>query len=379
MDGAHPRIVAKSTTAGFTLLDNTYVLSHCHAIKITKRAKLVENKQVLPVKFQGSGSEYFRIWIVNILLTILTLGIYSAWAKVRRNQYLYSCTQIDGSSFEYHGNPIAILKGRIAAVILIGGYNLALSRSFTVAMVILAVMAVVMPWMLWRSLQFRLHNTSYRGIRFGFDGSAGGAYKTFLAYPALAAFTLWIFFGPLMHQRIKRFQHTESRFGTRHFSFSATAGDFYTVYYAFGIPALLILFGIGYAFFPGKGLMDPETMNTFGTVMIALYLLTLVAGSVFMAMMQNLVWNHTHLGEHSFESNVQWSRMAFITVTNLIGIVCTLGLFTPFATIRALKYRLESASMIAASPLDDFVAATGDEVNATGDGMADLLDFDLSM
>jgi hypothetical protein len=34
--------------------------------------------------FTGSGAEYFGIWIVNLLLTILTLGIYSAWAKVRR-------------------------------------------------------------------------------------------------------------------------------------------------------------------------------------------------------------------------------------------------------------------------------------------------------
>ena len=37
-----------------------------------------------PVRFVGTGSEYFRIWIVNLLLTIVTLGIYSAWAKVRR-------------------------------------------------------------------------------------------------------------------------------------------------------------------------------------------------------------------------------------------------------------------------------------------------------
>ncbi|MDR1854861.1 MAG: DUF898 domain-containing protein, partial [Azoarcus sp.] len=39
------------------------------------------------LQFTGSGGEYFRIWIVNLLLSILTLGIYSAWAKVRREQY----------------------------------------------------------------------------------------------------------------------------------------------------------------------------------------------------------------------------------------------------------------------------------------------------
>jgi len=34
--------------------------------------------------FHGTGREYFKIWIVNLVLTIATLGIYAAWAKVRR-------------------------------------------------------------------------------------------------------------------------------------------------------------------------------------------------------------------------------------------------------------------------------------------------------
>lgn len=42
-----------------------------------------------PFRFTGNGREYFRIWIVNTLLTILTLGIYSAWAKVRKKRYIY--------------------------------------------------------------------------------------------------------------------------------------------------------------------------------------------------------------------------------------------------------------------------------------------------
>ena len=35
------------------------------------------------LRFTGSGSEYFKIWIVNVLLTIITLGMYYPWAKVR--------------------------------------------------------------------------------------------------------------------------------------------------------------------------------------------------------------------------------------------------------------------------------------------------------
>ena len=48
-------------------------------------------------QFTGKTGEYFGIWIVNLFLTIVTLGIYSAWAKVRKKRYFYANTIIDGA------------------------------------------------------------------------------------------------------------------------------------------------------------------------------------------------------------------------------------------------------------------------------------------
>ncbi|MDP9808249.1 uncharacterized membrane protein YjgN (DUF898 family) [Rhizobium tibeticum] len=69
-------------------------------------------------KFTGSASEYFGIWIVNVLLTIVTIGIYSAWAKVRRNRYFYGNTVLLGRAFEYHATGKQIFLGR--AVVFVG-------------------------------------------------------------------------------------------------------------------------------------------------------------------------------------------------------------------------------------------------------------------
>ena len=74
------------------------------------------------VSFHGKASEFFSIWIVNLLLSIVTLGIYSAWAKVRTNRYFYGNTDIDGHRFSYLANPLQILKGRIIAVCLFASY-----------------------------------------------------------------------------------------------------------------------------------------------------------------------------------------------------------------------------------------------------------------
>jgi len=63
-------------------------------------------KQVGRFQFTGTSGEYFRIWIANLLLSIVTVGIYSAWAKVRTNRYMYGNTLLDGMPFRYDADPL---------------------------------------------------------------------------------------------------------------------------------------------------------------------------------------------------------------------------------------------------------------------------------
>jgi uncharacterized membrane protein YjgN (DUF898 family) len=335
------------------------------------------------IVFSATGSEYFRIWIVNLLLSIVTLGIYSAWAKVRRNQYFYASTKLAGSSFEYHGNPMAILKGRIAALVLLGGYNIALRYSVPLGLVMMAVVAAVMPWLVWKSLQFSLHNSSYRGIRFGFRGSLGSAYLHYLLLPIASVLTLGLA-TPYVHQRLKQFQHSESRYGGTHFSFNASVGAFYKTYGVF----LGLLIGGGFALgvvgaiTGGVAAVLSGASGASGAVILLIifsYAYFLCVGWALMAVLQNLIWNHTQLGTHRFKSTMTWPRLAGLYITNTLGIVFTLGLFIPFAHVRALRYRLESTSLLVNGSLDDVVANKDGTVDSFGEGMADLAGIDLSL
>jgi uncharacterized membrane protein YjgN (DUF898 family) len=337
--------------------------------------------------FTGSGSEYFRIWIVNLLLTIVTLGIYSAWAKVRRTRYFYDSTRVAGSSFEYHGNPVAILKGRLVAVAFFGAYNVAFSISALVGFAMLGILMLVMPWLLWKSMQFKLYNSSYRGIRFGFRGALGKVYFVFLLLPVFAMFTLYLL-APFAHQRIKKFQHEESRFGATYFSFHAGVGKFYKTYligfliFIAGAAAITLAFGgtLAGLFAAGSGEeADPAAIAAIVFFVLALYVWIFLCFPLFLTMIQNLIWSNTRLAGHQFRSEMKWTRMTFIMVTNIIGIMLTLGLFIPFAQIRSMKYRIESMSLLPNDSLDSFIADTKQKVSATGEGMADLLDFDLSL
>src|SRR5207342_1173106 len=96
--------------SGRTIIMNETTID---AVGLTASSSEPAARVNVPFEFNATGGEYFRIWIVNLLLTIVTLGIYSAWAKVRRLRYFYGSTVLDGHSFEYHGRPLAILKGRL--------------------------------------------------------------------------------------------------------------------------------------------------------------------------------------------------------------------------------------------------------------------------
>ena len=159
-----------------------------------------------------------------------TLGIYSAWAKTRRLQYFYRNTKLAGASFDFRGDPKAILRGRMLAVLVLGAYHYAFGFSLHAGVVDRGAAAAGLPFMMRSALRFRLANTGYRGLPFGFDGSVKGAYVVYflpaamLLLPgALAALTadpalvggvfLLYLCWPLMHGAMKRYQHAHLMYG----------------------------------------------------------------------------------------------------------------------------------------------------------------------
>lgn len=333
----------------------------------------------LRLSFTGSGSEYFRIWIVNTLLTIVTLGIYSAWAKVRTLQYFYRNTRLDGATFDYHGRPTAILKGRAIVLVLAVLFQYSGELSPWLTLVLALALAAALPLLLVRSLRFRMANSSYRGLRFSFAGADREGYRVFLLWPVLTVLSLYTL-APFAHQRFKRFQHGHTRFGTAPFGFTATARQFYGMY--LGVAAVVI--GIAAVLLVLQALLVSTLSETSWAAIPAVAVAGLVVGGfavgpVFTARLQNLVWNRTTLAPHSFRSEVNAGRMFFIQATNLLGIALTLGLFLPFARVRAARYRVEAVTMMAAAPLDAFVADEFAQVGALGDAAADWYDIDIAL
>ena len=318
-------------------------------------------------QFTGNGKEYFGIWIVNILLTIVTLGIYSAWATVRNNQYFYGNTRLDDASFQYLAKPMTILKGRLIALAVFAVY-IVLSNLYVEAGVIFALALIpAVPWIMVKSLRFKAINSAYRNIRFDFQGRYGQAFMVSFIWPLLNLLTL-LLLTPVVMKKTHEFFANGSRYGTSEFSLDASAGD----YYRFFGKALLIALAFGVvAFLALRSNMQLTGMVIAFAGYIALF-------GYFIAGIANLFFSSVQLGDHGFDSDLEPVQMVWIYFSNSFLVGITLGLFIPWAKCRLARYRASRTSMLVAGDLNQFVAAEENRTSALGQELGDAFDVDFA-
>src|SRR5207249_2901784 len=70
----------------------------------------------------------------------------------------------------------------------------------------------------------------------------------------------------------------------------------------------------------------------------ALILMGVSIGPAFHALITNLIWNNTRLGEHRIECSMSPLVLIWITVSNFVLVVLTLGLFIPWAMVRLARF-----------------------------------------
>lgn len=350
--------------------------------------------------FCGSGSEYFRIWIVNLLLTVATLGIYSAWAKTRRLQYFYRNTRLAGASFDFRGNPKAILRGRIVAVLLALAYHYAFGFSLTAGLVTVALLLAGLPFMMRAALRFRLSNTTYRGLPFGFDGGIKDAYLVYFVPVAIfilpgalvalrpdkpysgALFLLYLCW-PLLHGAMKVYQHKHLMAGDCRADFPLTSTDLAKPYlraFLLGLGVLAVV-GIvmGLTAWLGRGSTSWATIVPMLLAVVGAYLFLLLIGPYIMVRMNNLAWSATAFPGVRIVSSMQVGPYLRLQVANVLLTLLTLGLYRPFAVVRTWRYRVAHVHVDAPDGFGQAVMlARRRPVTAAGDGVADFLGVDLS-
>ena len=342
---------------------------------------LFQAEQRYTVKFTAKAEEYFRIWIVNLALTIVTLGIYSAWAKVRKKRYFYGHTLIDGEGFEYRGRPLAILKGRVIAFLLLALYSVGNQFVPMLTPLFMLAVAVAIPWLVVRSLAFNAENSAYRNVQFHFRGTYGEALGVVVGIGLLVLGTFGLAF-PWWKARLARFVANHSWYGATRFHLPGLTREFYRYYIKAG--ALLFgLFALGILAFVLGASSAGRSMTgvTLGAAIFigALCLSSVLALASIRARITSLIWNHATLGTVRFECTLRTGRLARIYLVNILAIVATAGLAFPWAVVRTMRYRADNMTIIAEEGLDRFTAAESAQVSATGEQVGELFSIDIGL
>lgn len=382
-------------------------------------------------QFHGKGFEYFKIWIVNIILSVLTLGIYSAWATVRNHRYFYGNTQLDGSSFEYHAQPMQILKGRIIAVAILLVFTL-LSNLLPAAAVVLAVLLfLAMPFLIWSGYRFMTNMSSYRNIRFGFNMPLKKAY-TILSTPylfiaAVVGAILLLSSGegqsgaagviimllmlsiylsiPFFQAFIQRNLYSHVTYGTSQLDSKISVAEYYKIYLKLIGWSLLIVIGaaiigsiissvIGSVDLSSLSLLvsdDPGMqqmgmmmlMGSLGALMIAipvvLFAFVLFQQAYAITKFRNHNFNTAVLEDVKLKSELKVSTLWFVLLTNTVLIILTATLYYPWAKVRLTRLLADATSVDAEIGLGNFVAGQQNNLSAVGDELAEAFDAPLDL
>lgn len=337
-------------------------------------------------EFTGRTGEYFRIWIVNIALSILTLGIYSAWATVRSRRYFYAHTRVAGTPFEYHASPLPILIGRLIAVALLALVTFGQIVSPLLALVSFLLLFTLFPALIVRSLRFRAHYSAWRGVRFRFTGGYGAAYRYFLGAWLLLPFTLGLLF-PAVRAWQERYIATGHRFGGQNFEQGPLTRSFYGTYFsALGVGfagLLVVLLSSGVtAVLTGSGELQPGEPPHPAMVAVTLitvltfYLLMFGVAAFVHSRIRNSIYNTSHIGDHGFRSTLSARTLIWLYFSNALAMLATLGFAHPWARVRLARYRASCLTLTGPDDFDHFVAEAASAESAIGDEVGNaLFDF----
>ena len=390
------------------------------------------DQKTVDIVFNGKGSEYFKIWIVNLFLSILTLGIYSAWAKVRTKRYLYGSTSIEGSAFEYHASPIAILKGRLIAFALLIMYSV-LGQLFPLVGIFLIILLIAsIPWIVWRSLKFNARMTSHRNVHFSFNGLLKKSYLYYLVIPyifpllisLIVSFTysvvingyqieyfynylsdiykfsdhyfyetlilvggsvsIYILMIPYMQKLKMSFYFNNISFGQGKFSSNLLVSKFYLIdILTFLVTVAVILFPslIAYGFLLLSAENNNDNINEifFSLLFILFYVVMLtsifLSTAFFTSKIRNYVYSNTELNENiGINSNLNTWKLFWIYLSNFFLMIFTLGLAYPLTIIRKTKYMAETVSISNAEALSLFVSEQEQQNSALGVEIGEAFD-----
>ncbi len=301
----------------------------------------------LAVEFVGSPAEYWKIYMINLVLTVLTLGFYRPWAKVRQLKYLYNHLMIDGVPMDFTAKPVRLLVGQLLVLILFVvpmAYG-QITLRFEVVMGVAALFMILFPVLLWLSYRFFFRYTVWSGVRMRFTAPISEFYLHTLLRALLSLPVVTV---PLALRRWFQFVGEHVYWGRKSFSVNPPLDKLYTgwgLYIAVMVGALILvgllsvllalaLYGVMSQSF-GSGIQWSVLVLT-----LVIYLLILLAVFVGYGFLRGFtvhaIYDGIRIGEATLRLTITPWKLSAEYMKLYALTVFSLGLAYPYLFVRLL-------------------------------------------
>lgn len=352
-----------------------------------------ESTSARAFEFDGNWREFAPIAFTNLLLTIVTLGIYTFWARTRERRYLWSQTRFIDDRLEWTGTGLELFIGYVMAFVLFlvplgliqfAIQALAIRGQDGAAALLFVVFYLAILYMvglaIYRAMRYRLSRTYWHGIRGGSDDQGFGyavshLWKTIVGSLVLGLLVPWAMVN-LWNERWNRmsFGSYEFRSGAR---VSNSLMARYMLYYL--VPIVLFIGGIVLAMFVGPSLSpSPEQMQIAVIAFLVLgyigffVVLGLIALTFYAAYFREVVGNLS-LGGLDFEFDARTTDWLKLFIVNIALVIVTLGIGTIFLGYRNWSFFVRHMQAYGTLDLDDFSQSTTRQPGQ-GEGLLDAFD-----
>jgi len=345
------------------------------------------------VRFTGSWREYLPIAATNVLLIIVTLGIYRFWAAARQRRYLWSRTEVIGDRLEWSGTGKEMFIGFLVVSAFLLPFFLFFQFLFP-AMVargeeaaaggILLLFQLTLLYLSgvarFRALRYRLSRTWWRGIRGGSNEpgwSYGGEYLWRIGVASITAYIAW----PWMATALFRDRWKEMSFGSLQFRSDLQMeglGRRWAAVYLVPIAALIvggILIGLATAgVVAAGGGSSPTFFMIIGFLFLSIYLVIPLMTLHWYAKYYRLAAETLSLGDLEFGFDATTGQWLKLFLGNLLLAVVTLGFGLSFWGYRNWAFMVRHMHLYGEINVSELAQST---THAPGEaeGFADAFDL----
>ena len=348
--------------------------------------------------FDGTWREFAPIAFTNLLLTIVTLGIYRFWATARERRYLWSRSRFVDERLEWAGTGLELFIGALLALVLFfvpyfAAFQIAQAltlrghEAIGVAIVIVALVYLFYIYGLarYRALRYRLSRTRWRGIRGGSD-DPGFTYGLTYMWKTVAGTLPAGLLIPWSMTSLWNDRWNRLSFGPSRFEANADSSGLFARFLLFyASPIIIMILGAMGAFVFGgvaalSGGFGPGSPNPVILFLIVIFFFLgfylafgLIAMAFYAKFFRDAV-GATRWNTVEFEFNARTKDWIVLLLGDIGLVIVTLGVGFIFLGYRHWKFFMIHMEARGEILLDDLTQSTT-PVASHGEGLLDALDI----